>query len=68
MKGDISIFPKGHNFHRNIVYDPLQREYYNNHNDIFLSDEDVDFYKLRPYDKITSPLPTPLPDDYFTNW
>lgn len=50
-----------------IVYDPLQREYYNCRTDIFLSDDDISFYKLRPYDKITSPLPDPLPPSYFIN-
>lgn len=51
-----------------IVYDPSQKEYYNNRIDIFLTEDDISFHKLRPYDKITSPLPSPLPSDYFTNW
>ena len=51
-----------------IVYDPLQKEYYNIRTDIFLSDDDISYCKLRPYDKITSPLPSPLPQDYFTKW
>lgn len=60
-KQDIPVIP-------NIVYDSLQREYYNIHTDIFLSDDDIAFYKLRPYTHITSPLPNPLPKDYFKNW
>jgi hypothetical protein len=51
-----------------IVYDPLQKEYYNVRTDIFLTDDDISYHKLRPYDKITSPLPDPLPSDYFTKW
>lgn len=49
-----------------IVYDPGQREYYNTQSDIFLSDDDIEFHGLRPYDQITSPLPSPLPENYFT--
>lgn len=50
-----------------IVYDPQQREYYNKTTDIFLSDDDIEYHKLRPYDKITTPLPKYTPRDYFTN-
>ena len=58
---DISVAPC-------VVYDPLQREYYNHRTDIFLTDDDISFLKLRPYTHITNPLPNPLPVDYFTNW
>lgn len=64
---DISVL-KDRNEVYHIVYDPLQREYYNIRTDIFLSDDDIKCYKLRPYDKITSPLPNPLPQDYFVKW
>jgi len=61
---DISVLKHGNEVYH-IVYDPLQREYYNCRTDIFLTDDDIMFYKLRPYDKITTPLPNPLPVDYF---
>lgn len=48
-----------------ITYDPKQQEYYNCRQDTFLSEEDITFYKLKPYDQITNPLPNPLPADYF---
>ena len=51
-----------------IVYDTVEREYYNTSTDIFLSEDDITAFALRPYSSITSPLPTPLPSDYFTNW
>ena len=65
---DIPVFPKDHQLHDYLVYDPLQREYYNSRIDIFLTDDDTSFHKLRPYDKITTPLPSPLPADYFTQF
>lgn len=51
-----------------IVYDPAQREYYNTRSDIFLCEDDIKFYKLRPYSHIQIPLPKPLPPDYFSKW
>lgn len=60
MKEDIPVLPQF-----GIVYDPKQREYYHTKSDFFLTDDDILFYKLRPYDQITSPLPSPLPDNYF---
>jgi hypothetical protein len=65
---DIEVFPEDHPLHHHIVYDPSQREYYNCITDIFLTQDDISFYKLRPDSKITSPIPYPLPEDYFTNW
>jgi hypothetical protein len=50
---------------QHIVYDTLQKEYYNTRTDIFLSDDDITYLKLRPYSKIVSPLPNPLPENYF---
>jgi len=52
---------------QHIVYDPNACEYYNSRIDIFLSDDDIAFHKLRPYDQITCPLPSPLPERYFTS-
>ena len=66
-KEDIHIF-KENDVRYFIVYDPKQREYYNAQTDIFLSDDDISYLQLRPYDKITTPLPEPLPVDYFTRW
>ena len=51
-----------------IVYDSIEMGYYNIKTDIFLCDDDIKFYKLRPYDKLDSVLPNPLPADYFFNW
>lgn len=53
---------------QHVVYDQSQKEYYNTQTDIFLCEDDITYHKLRPYDKITSPLPSPLPEDYFTNF
>jgi hypothetical protein len=64
---DHHVFPREHPRHDHIVYDEDQREYYNKHADIFLSDDDIAYYKLRPYDLITCPLPKPLPPGYFYN-
>lgn len=66
MKQDIKVFSDPRFSH--IVYDPQQREYYNTRSDIFLCEDDISYYKLRPYTQITSPLPKPLPKDYFTNF
>ncbi len=63
--GDIQVFPTNHIQHERIVFDPDQREYYDKHNDIFLSEDDIKFYGLKPYDHITTPLPTPLPENYW---
>jgi hypothetical protein len=65
-KTDIQVYPDDHRDH--IVYDPEQREYYNWRTDMFLSEDDISILKLRPYDKITTPLPNPLPPDYFYYW
>lgn len=53
---------------QHIVYDTKQHEYYNIESDIFLAEDDIKFYKLRPYSKIINPLPVPLPKNYFTRW
>ena len=53
---------------QHIVYDPQQKEYYNTKTDIFLSDDDINYHKLRPYANITTPLPDPLPTNYFKEW
>jgi hypothetical protein len=51
-----------------IVYDTDQREYYYKNKDLFLEDDDIKFYKLRPYSHITVTLPHPLPENYFREW
>lgn len=66
-KTDIQVYPNDDRLDF-LVYDPQQREYYNWRTDFFLSDEDISVFKLRPYSQITTPLPSPLPPDYFTNW
>lgn len=53
---------------QHIVYDSSQKEYYNTQTNIFLDDDDIAFHKLRPYRKILSPLPNPLPENYFKEW
>lgn len=63
---DIPVFPPDHQLHDHIVYDPDQREYYNCRTDIFLTEDDIAFHKLRPLSQITCPLPSPLPEGYFT--
>jgi len=64
---DIQVFPARNGYNQCWVYDPKQREYYNNRTDIFLTEDDISFLELRPYSLITTPLPDPLPEDYFCN-
>ena len=63
FKQDIPVLPDF-----GIVYDPLQMEYYNTKSDLFLSDDDIAFHKLRPHSEIPTPLPSPLPEKYFVEW
>lgn len=65
---DIAVFPESHPMHCNIIYDSEQREYYFTRIDIFLSEDDIIYHCLRPYSHITTPLPSPLPENYFTEW
>ena len=65
---DIRVFPPNHALRNHIVYDSDSREYYNVRTDIFLSDDDIAYHKLRPYTHITSPLPVPLPENYWLDW
>jgi hypothetical protein len=64
---DIKIYPKDHQLNH-IVYDVQQHEYYNSRTDIFLNDDDISYWKLRPYSLIPNNLPSPLPPDYFLDW
>lgn len=51
------------------MYDVQQREYYNARTDIYLSDEDISAWSLRPYHRIPiGRLPDPLPPEYFITW
>lgn len=50
-----------------IVYDPKQREYYNTRTDIFLSLEDIEAFKLKPYSQLPTPLPKSTPPEYFNS-
>ena len=65
---DHLVFPESHDFHSHIVYDSIEHEYYNIRGDLFLTEDDIKFYKLRPYSHITTPLPTPLPENYWLDW
>lgn len=51
-----------------VVYDTDQREYYFKAKDMFLTEDDIAFHKLRPYSHITVNLPNPLPENYFMEW
>lgn len=62
---DLEVFPKDHGWYGKIVYDRVLREYYNRTTDIFLCDDDIKFYKLKPLSEIPIVLPKPLPDNYF---
>ena len=66
--GDIPILTEGTIVH--IVYDPFAREYYNKRTDIYLGDDDISFYRLRPYSEIPASLPLIAKQeiDYFRNW
>ena len=48
-----------------ILFDTVQNEYYNHHTDIYLTDDDIEYMNLKPYSELTSPLPKPLPKNYF---
>ena len=65
---DHAVFPTNHPLHQYVIYDSDSHEYYNPRTDIFLSEDDIMFYSLRPYSQIDCPLPSPIPSDYFTNW
>jgi hypothetical protein len=65
---DHVVFPPDHGLHDHIIYDSVELEYYNIKTDIFLSDDDIAYHKLHPYTHITSPLPSPTPENYFTDW
>lgn len=67
-KHDHAVYPEAHPMHDCIIYDSDSREYYYTKIDIFLSEDDIAFRGLRPYSSITTPLPTPLPENYFTDW
>ena len=62
---DIPVFPPDHVCHNRIVYDTDAREYYDKTTDFFLTDDDIKFYGLRLYKDITTPLPNPLPENYW---
>lgn len=62
---DFKVFPELHVQYHRIVYDSVACEYYDRQNDIFLTEDDIKFYGLRPYSAITSPLPDPLPENYW---
>lgn len=62
---DIPVFPPNHVCHKRIVYDPDACEYYDKTTDIFLTEDDIKFYGLRAYKDITTPLPSPLPENYW---
>jgi len=59
---------KRHPLGERIVYDVESKEYYDKRTDIFLTEEEINYWLLRPYSLITNPLPHPLPPDYFTEW
>lgn len=65
LESDIAVFPPTHVQHKRIVYDPVEREYYDKTNDMFLTEDDINFYGLKPYSQITAPLPNPLPENYW---
>lgn len=49
-----------------IVYDIHEKEYYNTESDLYLSSLlEIEGLGLKPYSKIETPLPDPLPENYF---
>ena len=65
----LQVFNKNHPLHGIIKYDTKQREYYNARTDIYLSQDDILFWTLRPYHLIPiGSLPKPLPPEYFITW
>lgn len=65
----LKVFNKNHPLYKTIVYDTEQREYYNISTDIYLSQDDISVWSLRPYHLIPiGSLPEPLPSEYFITW
>lgn len=62
---DIPVFPDEPQM-QHLVYDQAQREYYNRQTDIYFSEDDISYHKLRPYSSIPQVLPFPLPNNYFS--
>ena len=62
---DIPVFPDEPQM-QHLVYDQTQREYYNRQTDIYFSEDDISYHKLRPYFSIPQVLPFPLPNNYFS--
>lgn len=62
---DIPVFPDEPQM-QHLVYDQAQREYYNRRTDIYFSEDDISYHKLRPYSSIPQVLPFPLPNNYFS--
>jgi hypothetical protein len=50
----------------NIVFDDNEREYYNKRTDIFLTEDDIKYYGLKPYeDLVLDTLSRTTPHDFF---
>lgn len=49
-----------------IVYDTEEKNYYNRGTDIYLSEEDIETYNLKPLTYIYPNLPRKVPPGYFT--
>lgn len=65
MSGDYHVFPKDHIMYDRIVYDSDAREYYDNYTDMFLTEDDIKFYGLKPYEQIPTPLPEKITIEFW---
>jgi hypothetical protein len=49
-----------------IVFDDNEHEYYNKHTDIFLTEDDIKYYGLKPYEDLVLAMPTKrIPPSFF---
>lgn len=63
----LQVYPKRHQWHKAIFFDTDENQYYNARTDIYLSEDDILAWSLRPIELIES-SPIPQEPDYFTRW
>ena len=66
----LQVYPKEHRWHKCIFFDTDEKQYYNARTDIYLSQDDILCYKLRPIELIglIDPTINNLQGNFFTVW